>query len=313
MHRDRIAERLGHRYLRHLVTAMLVLIVAIGGLIVWNVTAAMQGGRTTIIIASDPMYVASWDDERHHMTVFTLPGDIRVDGARGVGNYPVRSLSKLEVMDKTKRGLLRLSLEDALGLPITGVVEGGNGDGSPVERVKNALSPFSLPAWRGGFPMISLRFGLWRILTFIRPDEVTIVDLSVNDATFKSETLPDGSVVRKFDESRFDTFVGQTLEEDAIRKEGLRVRIANTTDMVGLGNRAARIVSHAGMVVVMVESDTPAQKECSLTAKKSLWGSTSVSFMKTFFHCSVLTGSEDEQADITIRLGQDYARRFLPE
>lgn len=313
MHRDRIAERVGHRYLRHFFVAILILIVIISGLIVWRVTTVMQGGRTTIIIVSDPMYVASWDDERHHMTIFTLPGDVRIDGARGVGNYPVDSFRKLETMDKTKKGLLRLSLEDALGLPINGVIEGGNGDSSPVDRVKNALSLFSLPAWRGGFPMISLRFGLWRILTFIRSDEVTIVDLSDNGGAYRNETLPDGSVVREFDEARFDTLIGQTLEEDAIRKEGLRVRIVNTTDMVGLGNRAARTVSHAGMSVIMVENDTPAQKECSLTAKKSLWSSMSVSFMKTFFHCSVLTGSEDEQADLTIRLGQDYARRFLPQ
>lgn len=315
MSRDRIQERLGHRYLRHFIITILGLIVAITGFAVWKMTATMQEERTTIIITSDPMYIVSWDDKRHYLTLFMLPGEMYIDATRGVGSYPVASIRKLEVMDKTKKGLLRESMEDALGLPIRGVVDGGRGDTSPVKLVKDALSPFYFSAWsRGDGITLSLRFRLWYILTFVRPDEVTIVDLSAaNGGIYRSETLPDGSVVRVFDDRRFDALFGQTLEEHTIRQEGLRVRVVNATDIVGLGNRAARIISHAGMVVIMVESETPALMACTVTASKSLWDSKSVSFMKTFFNCNVDSGSDDEQAEITIRLGQKYANRFLPE
>jgi len=282
MSRDRIHERLGRRNIRTLFVAITSVLIIFGVWFAWEFWTAFPDERTTIITSTNPIEVSSWDTKRQALTIFTISPDVFIDGVFGVGSLPASSLFRLETMDKTKKGLLALSLQDALGTPLF------IGDLSPLLRLRFAF-----------------------ILRTVRPDGVTRIDLSSLGA-YRSVPLPDGTSVSSFDTNRFDTGVGALLEVDSIRREGLRIRVVNTTDVVGLGNRAARIVSHAGMVVIMVESETPAMKECTITAKQSLWGSKSVSFIKTFFNCSVASGSEDEQAELTVRLGRDYADRFLP-
>lgn len=283
MSRDRIHERLGGRNIRILLVIILSVFAVFGVWLGWKFVTAFPEERTTFITSIAPMEISSWDTKRHTLTIFSISSDVFMDGVFGVGSLPVASLQRLETIDKSKKGLLALSVAETLGTPI------GQGEMLPLLRLRYAF-----------------------ILRTIRPDEVTRIDLA-SLGVYRLETLADGTKVRTFDTNRFDAVIGAALEVDSIRREGLRVRVVNTTDVAGLGNRAARIVSHAGMVVVMVESETPALMDCTVTANKSLWDSRSVSFIKTFFNCSVGSGIDDEQADLTIRLGQEYADRFLPE
>lgn len=282
MSRDRIHERLGGKNIRTLIVLITSVLIIIGLWFAWNFGTAFPDERTTILTSIQPIEVSSWDTKRQTLTVFTISPDVFIDGVFGVGSLPASSLSILETMDKTKKGLLTLSLEDAMGTPIY------FGD---------------LP------PLLRLRYAL--IAHTVRPDGVTRIDLGSLGA-YRSVILPDGTQVNAFDTNRFDAVIGASLEIDSIRREGFRVRVVNTTDVAGLGNRAARVLSHAGMVVIMVESDLSPMKECLITVGKPLWSSTSVSFIKSFFNCRVEAGSEDEQAELTVRIGQDYARRFLP-
>lgn len=283
MSRDRIHERLGVRNIRTLLGIILSVLAVFGVWLGWKFVTAFPEERTTFITSIAPMEISSWDTKRHTLTIFSISSDVFMDGVFGVGSLPVASLSRLETMDKTKKGLLAGSVAEAFGTPIL---------------------PNDLP------PLLRLRWAL--TLRSIRPDAVTRIDLRSLGA-YRLVILPDGTSAQTFDTNRFDAMIGATLEVDSIRSEGLRVRVINTTDVAGLGTGAARVFSHAGMVVVMVESETPALKACTVTAKKSLWDSKSVSFIKTFFHCSVGSGFDDEQAELTIRLGQEYARRFLPQ
>ncbi len=283
MSRDRIHERLGGRNIRTLFVITLSVLAVFGVWLVWKFVTAFPEERTTFITSIDPIEISSWDTKRHTLTIFSIPPDVFVDGVFGVGSLPVASLTRLEAMDKTKKGLLVLSLAEAFGTPIL------PGDRSPLLRLRWAFT-----------------------LRTIRPDAATRIDLA-SLGVYQLGILPDGTRVQTFDTNRFDSVIGATLEVDSIRREGLRVRVVNTTDVTGLGNRAARMVSHAGMVVVMVESQTAKQKACFVTAKKSLESSKSVSFIKSFFNCKVVAGSDDEQAELTIRLGQEYADRFLSE
>lgn len=283
MSRDRIHERLGVRNIRTLFGIILSVLAVFGVWLGWKFVTAFPEERTTFITSIAPMEISSWDTKRHTLTIFSISSDVFMDGVFGVGSLPVASLFRLETMDKTKKGLLAGSVAEAFGTPIL---------------------PNDLP------PLLRLRWAL--TLRSIRPDAVTRIDLRSLGA-YRLVILPDGTSAQTFDTNRFDAMIGATLEVDSIRSEGLRVRVINTTDVAGLGTGAARVFSHAGMVVVMVESETPALKACTVTAKKSLWDSKSVSFIKTFFHCSVGSGFDDEQAELTIRLGQEYARRFLPQ
>ncbi|MEK9143231.1 MAG: hypothetical protein AAB481_01195 [Patescibacteria group bacterium] len=283
MSRDHIHERLGGRNIRTLLGFIMSLLVVVGVWIGWKFLLVFPEERTTFVSSIDPVEISSWDAKRHTLTIFSISSDVFVDGVFGVGSLPVASLSRLETMDKTKKGLLAGSVAEAFGTPIL---------------------PNDMP------PLLRLRWAI--TLRSIRPDAVTRIDLKSLGA-YRLVTLPDGTSAQTFDTNRFDAAIGSTLEFDSIRSEGLRVRVINTTNVAGLGTGAARVFSHAGMVVVMVESETPALKACTVTVKKSLWDSKSVSFIKTFFNCSVGSGFDDEQAELTIRLGQEYAGRFLPQ
>lgn len=282
MSRDRIHERLGGKNIRTLFVLVTSVLIVFGLWFAWKFCTTFPEERTTMVSSLDPIEISSWDSKRRALTIFTIPPDVFVDGVFGVGSLPAASLSRLESMDKTKKGLLAQSLLEALATPI------------------------AFP----NTPLLRLRFMLIR--RTIRPDQVTRIDLGVL-GVYRKVTLPDGTSIDLFDTNKFDSVIGGALEVDSVRREGMRVRVVNTTDVAGLGNRAARLLSHAGMVVVMVESDTPTQKKCALTVKRSLSSSKSVSFAQNFFNCIVEVGSEDEQTDFTIRLGQENVDRFLPE
>ena len=286
MSRDRREQRIGSRYLPRIIFSVLSVLFVLLAAIFWNIMTALPWERTTVVVAGDPVQIVSWDQVRGKLTIIPIPADVRIDGVLGIGNLPLASLRKLEVLDSKKKDVFLKSLEDTLALPIMGVM----GSGSP----------------------FSLRFRLWWIRKQLRPDAVTAVDLGLQ-GVFRSDVLPDGSQVRVFDVNRFDAIIGSQLEVDTIRREETRVRVVNTTDALGLGNRAARILSHAGMVVVAVESEAPEQNGCTIHAKEDLWSRPSARFVKDVFDCMITAQDPDERADVTVRLGTEYARRFTSD
>lgn len=277
MKRDSLYVRVGKKYSRiilFIVAGILFLLLAWIG---WIVATAFPAERTTIISSVDPLEIHSWDEKRKLLTVIPIPGDVRIEGASGVGVLPVSSLVKLEAMDKTKKGILARSLTHALGTPIREV----------------ELSP-------------PLRLRFFLATRTIRPDSVKRIDLDAL-GVYRAETLADETAVRGFDMNRFDVSAGASFEVDSIRREELRVRVVNTTDVLGLGSRAARILGHAGMVVVAVENESTRQVECTVHAKEDLWFSQSVLFIKDTLRCVVTAGDTDERFDVTVRLGSAYS------
>lgn len=274
MSRDGRQQRIGSRYLPRIIfvvsSVFFVLLVTIS----WNIVTALPSQRTTVVVAGDPVQIVSWDNARGQLTIIPVPSDVYLDGAFGVGSLPLASLRKLEALDGKKKGVFVKSLEDALAVPIV------------------------------GDPTLALRFRLWWIQLWLRPDAVSTFDLALR-GVLPSDVLADGSQVRVFDINRFDAVIANRLEVDAIRREELRVRVINTTDVAGKGNRAARMLSHAGMVVVAVESEPPTQNACSVHAKKELWDSQTGRFIQKEFLCAATETETDEHVDLTIRLGSD--------
>ncbi|MBI3343117.1 LytR C-terminal domain-containing protein [Candidatus Gottesmanbacteria bacterium] len=303
MIRDGREQRIGSRYLPRIIFAVASVFFVLLAIISWNIVTALPDARTSFVIVSDPVRVLSWDETRGHLTIIPLPADVRIDGVFGVGSLPLASLRTLESLDTKKKGVFAASLEEVLALPIAGVVNNGTQDATRV------LSPFVLSSWWDSGLSLPLRFRLWWIFVGLRPDAVTTVDLG-SQGVFRADLLADGSRVRVFDINRYDAVIGSRLEVDPVRREELRVRVVNTTDVVGLGSRAARMLNHAGMVVVAVENASPVQRECTLHVNKDLWESHSVQFIRSTFSCVVTAGDLDERADVMVRLGLQYAKKY---
>lgn len=280
MMRDSLHLRLGKKYLRTILFLTASVVIGILVWIGWTVWAAFPRERTTIIASTSPLQIRSWDEKRRILTVLSIPEDVRIEGASGVGTLPVSSLGKLEAIDASKRGILAQSLTLALGTP-----------------VREGELPFPL----------RLRF--FFATRTIRPDAVRSIDLDTF-GVYRFQTLPDGTAVRGFDVNRFDAVIGDAFEVDSIRREELRVRVVNTTEVPGLGSRAARVLSHAGMVVVAVDNESTGQQECTVHAKEDLWFSQSVSFIKDTLRCVLTALDTDERFDVTTRLGKRSAETF---
>ena len=279
MSQTRKDERVGSRYLPRIIVAVCSVLIIALGIFFWNTFTALPAERTTIVIEGDPLYVQSWDEARQILTVIPIPVDVYLEGVYGVGSLSVASLQKLEALDAKKKGLFVKSLENAFALSIAGVW--------------SDLSP-------------ALRFRLWWIRKWLRPDTVKMIDLE-SEGVIRSDVLADGSGIRVFDTQRYDAVIGNRLEVDNIRREEFRIRVVNTTDVQGLGNRAARFLSLAGMVVVAVDSERAAQNECTVN---TIWPSVSVQFIQRAFNCATMTTDLDERANVTVRLGKDYAKGF---
>lgn len=272
-------ERIGSRYLPRMILILLSALFLFSGVMLWNVASALPWERTTIVKVGDPVYIQSWDETRQTLTIIPVPVDIYLEGVYGVGSLSIASLQKLEALDVKKKGLFVKSLENAFALPIVGVW--------------NNLNPF-------------LQLRLWWIRKWIRPDAVKMIDLE-SEGVIRSDVLADGSEIRIFDVYRYDAVIGNRLEVDSIRREEFRIRVVNTTEMQGLGSQGARFLSLAGMVVIAVDSEKTVQNECTMN---TIWSSVSIQFIRRVFNCATMTSDSDNRANVTVRLGDDYAKGF---
>lgn len=308
MIRDRVALRMGSRHLPRLTIIISSVVFIFLGIIIWNTIASLPDGRTTIVVAGDPVTVLSWDGERRKLGVITIPGDVRIDGVYGTGQLPLVSLLKLEELDGGKKGLFIHSLSDALGVPIEDVIR----DRGPLDThgAIGSLSPFSQTGWQweGGLSLPA-RFHLWWIFKNLRPDVIWSVNLQ-DQGVFRDTDLADGSGIRVFNNERFDTALGSLLESDSIRREMYRVLIVNTTSATGLGGRVARVLERAGMAVASVENDASPQDGCSVHVEKDLRQSHAVLFIQKTYGCTLSPDRGDVRVDITVRLGGANAKNY---
>lgn len=287
MGRSRIQQRIGAKALPHLLWGIIPTVLVVGGILFVGMDPrSIRSQRVTFIEGEGPVRVMSWDQARRRLTIIPLPADLFLEGMDGVGSLSIASIGRLEALDSSRRGLLIRSISEALAIPVIGEAK-------------------RLP--------LSLRFRLWVGMRSLRPDAIETVDGQVR-GVFRAERLPDGSTRRVFDASAFDAAIGNRLEVENIRREQRRVRVVNTTATAGLGSRAARFFSRAGMVVVAVESERgeEPQEECTVHAREEFWSDHSVAFLKDVFGCRVTARDWEERADLTVRLGEGYARRFLP-
>lgn len=303
--RDRVHLRIGSRYFPYLMAASIIASVGIALIASFHFMKALAGGRTTVIAAGSggEAVVLSWDRQRGKLTIIEIPGDVRMDGVYGKGQLPLGSFLHLEDLDRGgKQGLFVKTVGDALGLPIAGFLRISSGAPIGKEDAINAFSPFHPSGWRSGSLPRGVRFRLWWEWRSIRPDAVwpmRLEDLGV----FRQEVLPDGSLTRVFDTERFDSAAAGRLEVAAVRREAKRVLIVNTTGLAGLGSRAGRVLSQAGIAVAAVESETALQTSCSIHARKELWDGPSVRFIRFVFACTLSEEGNDSRVDITVRLG----------
>ena len=272
--------------------------------------------RFNVLVASDPVTVWSWSKSDGSFTVVSVPSDTVIDSVHGHGNYSLSSLWKLGFIDREGGSLLTQSLSDALGVPIDAFVGETKNELTPIKNAittgRRLFSIMHLPAFILGHYQTNMSatsfIPLALSLGGVRSDAVSFVDLgSKSISTVQIE--PDGTKQHIVDVTNLDLATKGLFEDEKIRKEGISVTVYNTTNVPSLGNRAARLLTNIGVLVISVGNDEPAVNDCKLSGSQQALMSYTARVVTEMFHCRALP-SPNDQTDLTLRLGNQYAKKL---
>jgi hypothetical protein len=133
---------------------------------------------------------------------------------------------------------------------------------------------------------------------------LTIIDiLRIMIAT---KAIPENSVATKImgnTEATLENSVGRLVTDASIEKDHQTIKIINATNVSGLGNRLARLVTHMGGDVIMVATENdPKKKSQILYIDKKTY---TVEKLQKILGYEVLRETNNAISDITIIIGED--------
>ncbi len=309
-----------HRLVR--IMRLVALILVVGG-ICWLTSGILRDGavtRKTVIVASSPVTLWSWDAKEKAFIVVVFPADTAVDAVGGYGRYSLASLWKLGFIDKREGTLLARTVSNVIALPVPWYI-GRQRDALP--EIKDPLADgkalFS-PAGIGAFLLrrIPTNMPLWSFISLswnlarARPDDITVYDLAKRTVT-TPETLADGTTQHVLDTARLDVVLKGIFEDEQIRRENLTIALYNTTTTPFLGNQAGRVIANQGGLVVAVGNEPPQRDECVMQAKEEIETSATAERVGQLFSCRFEPITDDGRADILVKLGTKYAQTFTAE
>ncbi|MCX6793932.1 MAG: LytR C-terminal domain-containing protein [Candidatus Gottesmanbacteria bacterium] len=308
------------RHSRPLAAVFIILVILAIGVWIFFPRPKNPYGRKTYILVSDPIVIASWSEADRVLTLISFPSDIAAEGTHGYGTYSLAAFWRLGEIDKKDGTVLVESVSEALGIPVTGYIGPKTGEFSfGDEALVSAKSIFSLKhvfgviggRYRTNIPLKQFIDLAW-LLNFSRPDRVNTYDFTNNTARVAQDSvLPDGSIVRILDPQRVDNQLKTVFEDESVRRESVTVAVYNTTTMPSLGNRIGRLLANIGVSVVTIGNDTPETDACIVAGSEQTLKSKSAQVIVAVLGCNRVVG-DTSRADLIIRIGKTYAKRFVP-
>lgn len=308
------------RHSKPLFGVFLVLIILV--IICWVVLSRPKNpyGRETYIIVSDPMVVVSINFDEQILTLVSLPSDISSEGTHGYGKYSLAAFWRLGEIDKKDGTVLAESVSEALGIPVTGYIGLNNGSiqfrDTLQTTVKDTFSltnifGFLVGRFRTNIPLNKVIQLVW-LFNFSRPNHVNTYNFTGNPLMVAEELLlPDNSVQQVLDPQKLDDQLNSAFENSFLRRESVTVAVYNTTEMPSLGDRVGRLLTNMGVSVVFVGNDNPEVDVCTVSGNDQAIKSKSAQVIVAVLGCNRVRG-EATRADLLVRIGSLYAKRFLP-
>jgi len=246
--------------------------------------------------------VVSLETKTREAVVVFLPAELLVTAAHGYGNLPLGSVYFVGELDSRGEAVLSDTISDLVGLPVNAVW-------SPKEGFLDQQSLGRLSFINQEIFQKSSTHKLdWLLLALnwllVRSDKITVLDPKAS-GLIESIVLADGSQSLYLDPNRLDKLTSGLFYSQKIRSEVLRVGVLNSTQVDGLGNRVARLLSNFGASVVAVQTTTPQITSCLVTFRDpNIEKSQTVDFIESHLHCQKKLEPElDNRYDLTIILG----------
>lgn len=298
--------------------AFFISVLVAFGIIAWWRTPTTPI-RNSIVFIGEPIVIVSWDTNRSQYVILTIPSDMKVEALHGYGFYSISSLWKLDVLEK-RHGILFLpSLVENFAIPIQwfnvhGKVVGKTNE-EIVQFVTSQLSPVSLMKSfivRSSSVTLIEMVRIWMATRAIDASTTHVFDFrsrSIGTAI----SLPDGSIAMQFDLRMYDGIVGDVFGSVELRKDSIRLAIYNTTSMLGIGSRVARVIEQLGGYVVFVGNDEVSYDGlCELKGSKERLLTMTSKVIQSLYGCTSVETSEVLRGDVVLRLGKLFEKRYLP-
>lgn len=272
--------------------------------------------RTSIVLKTSPIVVISFTQESLTPTlIVTVPQDLTVVVPHGYGLYKVSSLWRLGEIEN-RPALFSETITDLLATPVNNWI-GGQSPAvlSETEILASLKKNFNLTQILKGDTDTNLSlfdrllFG-WKVMQ-LKSNNTLLYSAHSNKNIFTMIELPDGSMGRTINSIALDEFLEQKFEIESIRSNGFLIKVFNTTDISGVGNKFARFITNAGGKVIAVDNEQkPDIVTCHVVIQSSQKNSALVAFLSKKMNCSVEEAQNTQDSDLNIYVGKDFSDRW---
>jgi hypothetical protein len=256
--------------------------------------------RINIAIAGKQVALVSVNRANDSVVVVKVPDDLYLsDLVHGYGQYKASSVYSAGEFDHRGGETLSGTLQEYLGVPVDGYYNSN-------DDLKNLKSMFLSP---GFLFSKNSDVSFWQRIVFIKHLFTTRFDKikSVNLASFAGPlVLADGSAALTLDRAEVDQVLSGILVENEVQAENLRVEVINTTKVMGLAARVARLLSNLGLTVVNIDGTASQISGCKISVEKSFRKSKTVNRIAKIYNCVVESKEESGRAAVSVFLGTDY-------
>lgn len=274
----------------------------------WQTSAFGKFDRFNIVVAGSTVQFLSYDRKNKSATVVLFPNDFYISEVLPhYGSYKIPVVYHVGDLDHRGGEVLSWTMAELLGVPVDGFVyRDGKTINSDIK--KNFSDPRILWTSKtdlGTIDMIRLALNILST----RFDKIKVIDLANYSQPL---VLADTSMATSIDKESLDRVLSGLFNEDSISGERLRVEVVNSSSIVGLGSRAARVLTNLGMTVVNVASQIEPLPICQISTDRLRSHSQTVKRAAGIYSCRVnIKDVSTDRADVSIGLGIDYANRFL--
>ncbi|MCL5675724.1 MAG: LCP family protein [Patescibacteria group bacterium] len=279
--------------------------------------------RFTVVFTSRPVLVVSFNPFDNSLTGLSIPSDTYVQTTHGYGSYRLGKVFDVGNLDKRGGEVLKSTVRELLGVPVDGYIDlQGRGFVGNERLTKDEflLNRSKILGWQNFFRIIAKEektdINIINLEKFYsrtantNAGKITFVNL-LNSGVLADKTLPDQSQIKTVDNLRLDGLTADLFREDAIIVENLKLAVLNSTAVSGLGEKAARIISNMGVMVISVGNYDRTLNNCRIYTDKKNAGSLTVLKLQKIFGCGVLYPNlPGDRADAALVIGENYAREL---
>lgn len=280
-----------------------------------NSSAWSGSGRTNFVVQGKEVTLLSVSSDGEGV-VIPFSSEIIVGTTHGYGTYKIGSIYPLGELDKRGGDLLRGSIQELLGIPVSAYMDcpgfdfGSERTDTKLKKIMSELAVSALKKkCRTNFTSWDL-VRLWLRVRDLLPSKITTI-LPNSTSAYSTKTLPDNSRVGEIDPSRIDQTIAKYFKEQKIRDEDYSISVLNGSEEQGLAQHASRIISNIGGRVVQVGSyeDKNGQKVedlCLIFAQGDTQKAYTIIKLQRTFGCRIVDDQLDNRSDISIVFGKKY-------